>query len=74
MSLGTTNPKINQQGKHFFFPSIAYYLKVSGSQPLFYQEEKKKEVFLTVVLTQANKLQEECLIIKHFQPNPQITD
>ena len=63
---------MNQQGKHFF-PSIAYYLKVSGSQPLFYQE-KKKEVFLTVVLTQANKLQEECLIIKHFQPNPQITD
>lgn len=52
-----------------------YYLKVSESQPLFYQEKNKQtEVFLTVVLTQANKLQEECLIIIHFQPNPQITD
>lgn len=58
-----------------FFPLIAYYLKVSGSQPLFYQEKNEQtEVFLTVVLTQANKLQEECLIIIHFQPNPQITD
>jgi len=73
LSLGTTNPKMNQQGKHFF-PFNCILFKSKWESAFILSGKKKKEVFLTVVLTQANKLQEECLIIKHFQPNPQITD
>lgn len=73
MSLGTTTPKINQQGKHFF-PFNCVLFKSKWESAFILSGKKQTEVFLTVVLTQANKLQEECLIIIHFQPNPQITD